>query len=421
MLFKTFNLEDSKKEYEFLINILKLETTNNNEYKYMNYETFKNKAVSRLNMDSNPKNGDLYYFLHADDKIVGLFKISINLKNKYRENSGNIGYIIAEKYRNKGYATKGLKLLIELIKEKKLIKEKELYFTCLQNNKYSIKVILNNGGYIHHYKNDKVYLRIRLDELKLKNSPLEEFDKDKKQFLASEKEDLIFNNDSCLIICYFGEEIDKLFNNKEIKVYYDIKDTTNFSLYQDIKNSNLFYVKGLVGSPLMGSYLDLFIKHGLKNILFIGGAGCLIDNKAGEIFVVKEALRDEGFSYHYAKPSRVVLANEKVLKIMTNFLNKNNINYQLAKSWTIDAIYRETKNKVKLRKLEDCQLVEMEQAGLIALTNFYKVNYGALLYAGDDLSKNKHSWRDWQNLNIRNYLLNVARELVLIIGGKKND
>lgn len=421
MLFKTFNLEDSKKEYEFLINILKLETTNNNEYKYMNYETFKNKAVSRLNMDSNPKNGDLYYFLHADDKIVGLFKISINLKNKYRENNGNIGYIIAEKYRNKGYATKGLKLLIELIKEKKLIKEKELYFTCLQNNKYSIKVILNNGGYIHHYKNDKVYLRIRLDELKLKNSPLEEFDKDKKQFLASEKEDLIFNNDSCLIICYFGEEIDKLFNNKEIKVYYDIKDTTNFSLYQDIKNSNLFYVKGLVGSPLMGSYLDLFIKHGLKNILFIGGAGCLIDNKAGEIFVVKEALRDEGFSYHYAKPSRVVLANEKVLKIMTNFLNKNNINYQLAKSWTIDAIYRETKNKVKLRKLEDCQLVEMEQAGLIALTNFYKVNYGAILYAGDDLSKNKHSWRDWQNLNIRNYLLNVARELVLIIGGKKND
>lgn len=421
MLLKTFNLEDSKKEYEFLINILKLETTNNNEYKYMNYETFKNKAVSRLNMDSNPKNGDLYYFLHADDKIVGLFKISINLKNKYRENSGNIGYIIDEKYRNKGYATKGLKLLIELIKEKKLIKEKELYFTCLQNNKYSIKVILNNGGYIHHYKNDKVYLRIRLDELKLKNSPLEEFDKDKKQFLASEKEDLIFNNDSCLIICYFGEEIDKLFNNKEIKVYYDIKDTTNFSLYQDIKNSNLFYVKGLVGSPLMGSYLDLFIKHGLKNILFIGGAGCLIDNKAGEIFVVKEALRDEGFSYHYAKPSRVVLANEKVLKIMTNFLNKNNINYQLAKSWTIDAIYRETKNKVKLRKLEDCQLVEMEQAGLIALTNFYKVNYGALLYAGDDLSKNKHSWRDWQNLNIRNYLLNVARELVLIIGGKKND
>lgn len=421
MLLKTFNLEDSKKEYEFLINILKLETTNNNEYKYMNYETFKNKAVSRLNMDSNPKNGDLYYFLHADDKIVGLFKISINLKNKYRENNGNIGYIIAEKYRNKGYATKGLKLLIELIKEKKLIKEKELYFTCLQNNKYSIKVILNNGGYIHHYKNDKVYLRIRLDELKLKNSPLEEFDKDKKQFLASEKEDLIFNNDSCLIICYFGEEIDKLFNNNEIKVYYDIKDTTSFSLYQDIKNSNLFYVKGLVGSPLMGSYLDLFIKHGLKNILFIGGAGCLIDNKAGEIFVVKEALRDEGFSYHYAKPSRVVLANEKVLKIMTNFLNKNNINYQLAKSWTIDAIYRETKNKVKLRKLEDCQLVEMEQAGLIALTNFYKVNYGALLYAGDDLSKNKHSWRDWQNLNIRNYLLNVARELVLIIGGKKND
>ena len=63
----------------------------------------------------------------------------------------------------------------------------------------------------------------------------------------------------------------------------------------------------------------------------------------------------------------------------------------------------------------------MEQAGLIALTNFYKVNYGALLYAGDDLSKNKHSWRDWHNLNIRNYLLNVARELVLIIGGKKND
>lgn len=421
MYFKMFNLEDSKKEYDFLINILKLETNNNNEYKYMNYETFKTKAVSWLNTSSSPLDKDLYYFLHDDDKIVGLFKISINLKNKYKENNGNIGYIIDEKYRNKGYATKGLKLLINLIKEKKLIKEQEIYFTCLQNNKHSIKVILNNGGYIHHYKNDKVYLRIRLDNLKLKNIPLEDFDKDKKQFLAPEKEELIFNKGSCLIVCYFGEEIDKLLINKEIKVYYDIKDTTHFSLYQDIKNNNLFYVKGLVGSPLMGSYLDLFIKHGLKNILFIGGAGCLIDNKQGEIFVVKEALRDEGFSFHYAKPSRVVLANEKVIKIMTNFLNKNNISYQLAKTWTIDAIYRETKNKVKLRKLEGCQLVEMEQAGLIALTNFYKVNYGALIYAGDDLSKAKHSWRDWQNLNVRNYLLKIARELVLLIGGKKND
>ena len=39
----------------------------------------------------------------------------------------------------------------------------------------------------------------------------------------------------------------------------------------------------------------------------------------------------------------------------------------------------------------------MEQAGLIAMTTYRAIEYGALLYAGDDLSKEEYDKRGWSD------------------------
>lgn len=419
MELKELSYENSYEEYLFFKNNLKNEMGFINEYKDFSYDEYKTIAIpERLNSKKgiNLKENyvsDTYYFLYNNNKIIGLFKLRHYLNETLKNGSGHIGYLINKEYRHKGYATNGLKLLIELIKKEKLIKEDELYFECFNTNIASIKTILKNNGYIHHYSDNNVYLRIRLDDLNLNTIPLVEYDENKEVFFAEEANDLIFTNKSKLIICYFKEKLEELIFNNEIELYYIMNDTMTIRLYKDRKTPDLYYLEGLVGEPLIGGYLDLFIRHGLTKILFIGGAGALIKTNPGDIFIIKEAIRDEGFSYHYLKPSRYVLADEKIIKFLESELNKQNIKYQLAKTWTIDAIYRETKRKIDLRKKEGAMLVEMEQAGLIALTKFYNVNYGALIYAGDDLSSENHDLRAWKSIDIRKELLNLARQIII--------
>ena len=77
-----------------------------------------------------------------------------------------------------------------------------------------------------------------------------------------------------------------------------------------------------------------------KYIVF-GGAGCLNKEIAhGKVMVLTEAYRDEGTSYHYAPASDYITV--KNADIVADFMEKNGLPYVKGKTWTTDAIYRET-------------------------------------------------------------------------------
>ena len=62
----------------------------------------------------------------------------------------------------------------------------------------------------------------------------------------------------------------------------------------------------------------------------------------------------------------------------------------MAKIWTTDAIYMETVNKAEERRKDGCKAVEMEIAGLEAVSRFYDINAYYILFGGDVLKTN--SW-----------------------------
>ena len=95
-----------------------------------------------------------------DDEIVGLFKVRKKLNDSLREGAGHIGYGIIKKYRNKGYATRGLKLVIELIKDE--IEEDEIYMSVNKDNPYSLKTQLNCEAYIFNENEDHYFTRIKI-------------------------------------------------------------------------------------------------------------------------------------------------------------------------------------------------------------------------------------------------------------------
>lgn len=167
MLFlKEMNIEDAKKEYIAITSIPKYENGFENKFYNVSFKEFVNVIIPKCEKESKgidlkpnrvPQN---YYFLWDDDEIVGLFKVRKKLNDSLREGAGHIGYGIIKKYRKRGYATRGLKLVIELIKDE--IEEDEIYMSVNKDNTYSLKTQLNCGVYIFNENEDHYFTRIKI-------------------------------------------------------------------------------------------------------------------------------------------------------------------------------------------------------------------------------------------------------------------
>ena len=132
----------------------------------MSYETYVEKELPRClayAKGEGLKPGhvpDTYYFLWDDDRIVGWFKFRHYLTETLKSGGGHIGYGICQGERGKGYATRGLALMIDIARG--IVPEDELYLACAKDNPASLKVMLKNGAYIHHEENNEIFTRIKL-------------------------------------------------------------------------------------------------------------------------------------------------------------------------------------------------------------------------------------------------------------------
>ena len=174
---------------------------------------------------------------------------------------------------------------------------------------------------------------------------------------------------------------------------------------------------GQVGCPACAGNLDEFHAMGVTKVMFCGGGGVLDRNiEVGQLLLVDGAIRDEGFSYHYLPPSRVVYTDPAVTEKVRRYLDENRVPYLRGLVWTTDAIFRETPNRIARRKEEGAKIVEMEQAGCIAVAKVRGFAYGALIYGGDDLTGEEWSNRGWRSRRgVRCDLVILCKELVKII------
>jgi uridine phosphorylase len=151
-----------------------------------------------------------------------------------------------------------------------------------------------------------------------------------------------------------------------------------------------------VGAPLAAGLLEGVIAFGCRDFVICGGAGALESTLAiGHVIVPVSAVRDEGTSYHYLPPAREVEASLEVTAAVERVLDRRGIAYVRGKTWTTDAIFRETRDKIRRRREDGCLTVEMEAAALFAVARFRGARAAAVLYAGDDVGGETHDLRDW--------------------------
>lgn len=165
---KLANLADAKAEFEALQKIPTEENGFKNEYNTTSEADFIKTCLPKIL--ANAKGEELpegyvpasVYFLWNDDEIVGVFHFRHYLCDSLRKHGGHIGYIIIKEHRNKGYATKGLELLLNEVRDK--IPEDEVWLDARKDNLASQKVMLKNGAYITgEFTDDGIeYVKMRI-------------------------------------------------------------------------------------------------------------------------------------------------------------------------------------------------------------------------------------------------------------------
>lgn len=168
-----------------------------------------------------------------------------------------------------------------------------------------------------------------------------------------------------------------------------------------------------IGGPVAAATLEELIALGCRRFVCCGGAGSLQPElQLGHLVLVDRALRDEGLSHHYLSPDTWVEADADLLARGQHVLNSSGVPFQVGASWTTDALYRETPDRIARRKAQGCLTVEMEAAALMAVAQFRQVPLICLLYCGDDVSSDTWDFRDWTSAQtVRERLFWLAHQI----------
>lgn len=101
------------------------------------------------------------------------------------------------------------------------------------------------------------------------------------------------------------------------------------------------------------------------------------------------------------------------LAAIESVLERPQIDYLRTKTWTTDAIYRETAEKSATYQEAGCLAVEMEAAAFFSVAKFREVIFGQILYGGDAVIPSGWDRRVWDSREeIRRNLFWLAAESV---------
>ncbi len=188
------------------------------------------------------------------------------------------------------------------------------------------------------------------------------------------------------VLCFFQEVLTDLVNAGRLSEIGALKSEMGRNPLYALEHAGqrLLVMHPGVGAPLAAGFLEEAIGLGARKFIACGGCGVLRPEiAAGHPVILTAAVRDEGTSYHYLPPSREVEASPAAVRALERVMQNENIPYLTGKSWTTDAIYRETIARRKVRMAEGCAVVEMEAAAFFAIAKFRQVTFGQVVYGGD--------------------------------------
>lgn len=245
---------------------------------------------------------------------------------------------------------------------------------------------------------------------------LEEFDNNRKAVFNPDTFNDLLEEMPKTCVSFFSKSImEQIEKRYPVRKIANISNATaNFPVYKiTVDGTDLAIYQSAVGAPACVSNYEELIAMGIKNFLLVGCCGCLEESlEEYSIIIPTSAIRDEGTSYHYAKAEDETILNKKVINILEETLKSLSLNYSKGKTWTTDAIFRETKDKVARRKKQGAITVDMECSAMNVVSEFRNVNFGQIFYAADNLGGEEYDPRtlllDVENFDEKEKIIPIA-------------
>ena len=160
---RKINTEDAYAQWEYTAALPENENGLTNPFHGVSYPEYLRRVLPLQISYEHPVNmpewfvPETYYYLWADGRLVGEFRLRHRLTEALRNGAGHIGYSIRAEERGKGYATEGLRLLLEIAAG--TVPEEEIYMRVLRSNPASRRVMLKNGAYTAGEDEEHYFMR----------------------------------------------------------------------------------------------------------------------------------------------------------------------------------------------------------------------------------------------------------------------
>lgn len=228
--------------------------------------------------------------------------------------------------------------------------------------------------------------------------PILEFDPDRSAILHPTGGKAEAGGITCAVACFFGDVLEHYAATGKLEPAGSLgSELGRIPVYRTTRMETpvLAYLAGQ-GAPFSVQLFEKMIAAGVKKFVAVSGCGALTDSLVpGETLVLESAVRDEGTSYHYLPPAMEVSASLAAVKAACQTLEANSVPYRVAKTWSTDAIFRETPSRRETRLADGCQVVEMEAAALYAVAQYRGVEIVQIAYAGDRVIPGQWDKRGW--------------------------
>lgn len=175
------------------------------------------------------------------------------------------------------------------------------------------------------------------------------------------------------------------------------------------RDSSFFVAGPTIGAPMAVMTLEKLIALGAKRIIVCGWCGSLNPQlKTGTILLPTWGLSEEGTSGHYPISGKAI-SSESLRTELSTIISNNQLSYTEGPIWTTDALFRETKVKVRDYSQKSILAVDMEFSALATVAIYRKIDLAAALIVSDQLwgEKWQPGFRDRQFRENAKKILNL--------------
>lgn len=152
----------------------------------------------------------------------------------------------------------------------------------------------------------------------------------------------------------------------------------------------VFLTRPYFGAPAAATTLEMLVAGGGRVFVVVGEVGALNPVlRIGDVLVPTWGLREEGVSFHYMPPNYVPKPDRelagKLFREVRRVKGRRRIRVVKGGVWSIDALFRETRDKVVEYSRIGILGVDMESTALMTVAAYRKVKLAVVAAVSDEL------------------------------------